>query len=233
MSLSPESFSAGHLAPPAHLTFGGSSLLSPIIDNASQNFFGSGISLPSPFDGCSSLGQPISSMPHLDTDTPMLCFPESPGPFAPTPENLYPSPEATPHKANIPLPRGKSRSKAGSGHPTRTAAVRCKTYREAGASPQPEFETQFASSSGSGAWANSDDVCEFGRRVWVADKRGRRTAKWKCKECGTLTGRRPDLHRHYKTCVTREKFYCEDVIRELFFPLSLSLHCMSDVVPTL
>ena len=62
----------------------------------------------------------------------------------------------------------------------------------------------------------SADECEYGWRVWVVEG-GRRIAKWKCHFCEQLVGRRPDLHRHYKTCVVKAKFRCVDVIRKWSF----------------
>lgn len=59
----------------------------------------------------------------------------------------------------------------------------------------------------------STDSCEYGWRVWVLEG-GNMVAKWKCAFCGQLVGRRPDLNRHYKTCVLKDKFFCEDITRE-------------------
>lgn len=71
------------------------------------------------------------------------------------------------------------------------------------------------------------DGCQWGVPVYaVCQVEGVRSIKWRCSRCSALLGRRPDLHRHWKSCVANAFFICDEVIRE-----SVSLpHCRDFVV---
>lgn len=58
----------------------------------------------------------------------------------------------------------------------------------------------------------------YGSEIVVFDAKSRtEKRKWKCRKCQTIVGRKPDLHRHYKSCVNMEKHFCKDVVSEYYF----------------
>lgn len=138
---------------------------------------------------------------------------------------MYPSPSLTPKKSATPLlqlltPTSLPRP----GHilgrkPTRTKKSNvsrrirskpCAIKREVDSSPLARFNPLAHDG------ISTKDVCPYGyRKLVFDDKSGEQVLKWTCIHCSAVTGRKPDLHRHYKTCVIQEKFYCQDVVREL------------------
>lgn len=59
------------------------------------------------------------------------------------------------------------------------------------------------------------DGCQWGVPVYaMCQAEGWRSIKWRCSRCLALLGRRPDLHRHWKSCVQNAFFICDEVIRE-------------------
>ncbi|KAL5524812.1 hypothetical protein ACEPAF_9958 [Sanghuangporus sanghuang] len=173
-----------------------------------------------PFGKHVGLRATISLVPQVDR----VAGYESKGPGGPTspsnavinPESLYPSPSPTPQKPSLQLPHhvglnvGISASR-----PKRAGAAKSKSHRERRAASHTvsasSSSTAPAEKAGGVSPNYSADECEYGWRVWVTEG-GRRVAKWKCRFCEQLVGRRPDLHRHYKTCVVKAKFICEDVL---------------------
>ncbi|KAI5121032.1 hypothetical protein M0805_008608 [Coniferiporia weirii] len=154
-----------------------------------------------------------------------------------SPQHMYPSPSPTPERAAVPLPHRSRKTPASIAllsrqkrhRPVRAAASRRKSYREpsealssaSGEDPDSSVEDDVPPSKGprSGSHAGSDsgadepEQCKFGKKVWVFDdEKGRRVAKWECSKCSATMGRRPDLHRHYKSCTMREKHYCLPVV---------------------
>ncbi|EJC98983.1 uncharacterized protein FOMMEDRAFT_148944 [Fomitiporia mediterranea MF3/22] len=175
-----------------------------------------GAGLPSPRADCMVLDSPINSGPSSE------CSPvpepdhraEHPsGPDTIAPECLYPSPSPTPERATVPLPRRKTRKATRKHRPSRAAARQPKSYRELSLSPL--LEPRQSSNSPTGSPSTSPAILAHGlpayTRIWVRQD-GKDVEKWKCAACGQLTGRKPDMNRHLKTCVSGEKFYCRDVI---------------------
>ncbi|KAL5512695.1 hypothetical protein ACEPAG_2961 [Sanghuangporus baumii] len=178
-----------------------------------------------PFEEHAGLRATVSLVPQVD----LVAGYESKGPGGPAspsnavinPEGLYPSPSPTPQRLSLQLPLYVALNEIISTcRPKRAGAAKSKSREERNTNrPRRAANHTVSASSSSAAPAEkaggvspnySADECEYGWRVWVTEG-GRRIAKWKCRFCEQLVGRRPDLHRHYKTCVVKAKFVCEDV----------------------
>ncbi|KAH8113534.1 hypothetical protein DFH11DRAFT_306015 [Phellopilus nigrolimitatus] len=204
--------------------FFGNCLPSP--SDSCRDFNGHDHINPSPVNSCGSIPHTPSTVEiAFDECSRRIssCFPS-------TPEHQYPSPSPTPERAAIPLPvasRSSSKlrtaaSRPRTHRPIRAVASRRKSYREPSASPTPSsfkpsifdsVDSPFSTTDFDSTHNGKDgDECKFGKQVWALDRKGRRAAKWECCNCGVVVGRRPDLHRHWKTCFKREKFYCLNVI---------------------
>ncbi|KAL5482933.1 hypothetical protein ACEPAI_9528 [Sanghuangporus weigelae] len=202
----------------------GNYILSPIAD--ADMVLADGNDHQLPFEKHAGLRATVSLVPQVDR----VAGYESKGPGDPAspsnavinPESLYPSPSPTPQKPSLQLPHYVAlNERISTFRPKRAGAAKSKSREERNTiRPRRAANHTVSASSSSTAPAEkaggvspnySADECEYGWRVWVTEG-GRRIAKWKCRFCEQLVGRRPDLHRHYKTCVVKAKFVCEDVL---------------------
>lgn len=174
-----------------------------------------------PISPCSP-GMDSSGMHYLTNELSDMMTPRKP---LQTPDHLYPSPSLTPPITPLCLPHAESSraakvvSRATTTRGTRSKRItaRSKAYIDRSRRPSPPARNRKISA----APDTEESVqvlakLQFGSEILEYDNESNSLKKrWRCTNCFKTLGRKPDLHRHYKSCVNNEKHFCRDVTSKI------------------
>lgn len=179
----------------------------------------------------------VFTLPHKATPTPVPSTPPNyqyPSPAStPLPTRpLSPSPacqiDHLQHQHHFQASSGRAgraaaRAAATKGTRSKRIAARSKPYgrlqspvpRTRKITAEPDLEYKQEEDREGREIVQVCDEFKFGLEVRVYDVGSNSyRKKWRCRKCSATVGRKPDLHRHYKSCVNEEKHFCRDVTSE-------------------